>query len=34
MWSHRGTEFVTAGRFSQSRDRQGQPEGTFVYGRR
>ena len=28
------TEFVTAGRFSQSRDRQGQPVGTFVYGRR
>lgn len=29
-----GTEFVTAGRFSQSRDRQGQAVGTFVYGRR
>jgi serine/threonine-protein kinase HipA len=28
------TEFVTAGRFSQSRDPQGQPVGTFVYGRR
>ena len=28
------TEFVTAGRFSQSRDRQGQPVRTFVYGRR
>jgi len=28
------TEFVTAGRFSQSRDRQDQPVGTFVYGRR
>jgi hypothetical protein len=28
------TEFVTAGRFSQSRNRQGQPVGTFVYGRR
>jgi hypothetical protein len=30
----RSTEFVTAGRFSQSRDRQDQPVGTFVYGRR
>ena len=29
-----GSEFVSAGRFSQSRDRQGQPVGTFVYGRR
>ena len=29
-----GTEFVTAGRFSQSRDRLGQPVGTFDYGRR
>jgi serine/threonine-protein kinase HipA len=28
------TAFVTAGRFSQSPDRQGQPVGTFVYGRR
>ena len=28
------TAFVTAGRFSQSRDRQDQPVGTFVYGRR
>ena len=28
------TVFVTAGRFLQSRDRQGQPVGTFVYGRR
>jgi serine/threonine-protein kinase HipA len=28
------TEFVTAGRFSQIRGRQGQPVGTFVYGRR
>jgi len=28
------TEFVTAGRFSQIRDRQDQPVGTFVYGRR
>jgi serine/threonine-protein kinase HipA len=28
------TAFVTAGRFSQSSDRQGQPVGTFVYGRR
>jgi transcriptional regulator with XRE-family HTH domain len=28
------TEFVTAGRFSQSRDPKGQPVGTFVYGRR
>lgn len=28
------TEFVTAGRFSQRCDRQGQPVGTFVYGRR
>jgi serine/threonine-protein kinase HipA len=27
------TEFVTAGRFSLSSDRQGQPVGTFVYGR-
>ena len=27
------TEFITAGRFSQSRDRQDQPVGTFVYGR-
>jgi serine/threonine-protein kinase HipA len=27
-------EFITAGRFSQSRDRQGQPVGTFIYGRR
>jgi hypothetical protein len=27
-------EFVTAGRFLQNRDRQGQPVGTFVYGRR
>ncbi len=27
------TKFVTAGRFSQSRDRQGQPVGTLVYGR-
>ena len=26
-------EFVTAGRFSQSRDRPDQPVGTFVYGR-
>lgn len=29
-----GTEFVTAGRFSLNSDRQGQPVGTFVYGRR
>jgi serine/threonine-protein kinase HipA len=28
------TEFVTAGRFSLARDRQAQPVGTFVYGRR
>jgi serine/threonine-protein kinase HipA len=28
------TAFVTAGRFSQSRNRQDQPVGTFVYGRR
>jgi serine/threonine-protein kinase HipA len=28
------TKFVTAGRFSQSHDRRGQPVGTFVYGRR
>ncbi|MEB3322455.1 MAG: type II toxin-antitoxin system HipA family toxin [Synechococcaceae cyanobacterium] len=28
------TEFVTAGRFSVSSNRQGQPVGTFVYGRR
>ena len=27
------TEFITAGRFSLSSDRQGQPVGTFVYGR-
>jgi serine/threonine-protein kinase HipA len=27
------TELVTAGRFSQSRDRQDQPVGTFVDGR-
>jgi serine/threonine-protein kinase HipA len=28
------TEFITAGRFSLSSDRQGQPVGTFIYGRR
>jgi serine/threonine-protein kinase HipA len=28
------TEFVTVDRFSLSSDRQGQPVGTFVYGRR
>ena len=27
------SEFVTAGRFSLSSERQGQPVGTFVYGR-